>query len=1041
MAAQERLYLLDGMALAYRAYYSFIAHPLLNSRGENTSAIFGFVTALMKILDERPDHIAVVFDTREPTFRHELYPAYKATRQKMPEDMAAQLDKLKEVVRAFNTPLLEKPGYEADDIMGTLARRAERENVLTYLVTGDKDFMQLISPLIKMYRPGKGGSEMDIVEEKGVFEKFGVTPDHVIDVLALMGDQSDNVPGVPGIGEKTAIPLIQKYTSLENLYCHIDEIPRKGVREKLSTHRELAFLSKRLVTIETAVPVEIDFHSLRARPADVRQLLALFTDLDFKSLATRLRLGKSDAGIAKAAEQENRDAAQPDDRDAAEQENRDAAQPDDRDAAQPDNRDAAQPDNRDAAQPDDGDIALPDDRDAAQPDDGDIALPDDRDAAQPDDGDTALPDNRDAAQPDDGDAAQPDDRDAARPEATENITTDNHAYYCVNTLEALEAMCARLAAADTITIDTETTSTDALRATLVGCSFAVQPGEAWYVPVQVPELNDQTGLFADGNAHGGISNTAGALPLTTVIDHLRPILEDPARRKVGQNIKYDMLVLHRHGLQVRGVAFDTMVAGYILRADTSHGLDAMVLEGFRYRMVSYDDLTGTGKSRKLITEVPMERLADYAAEDADWTLRLHHLQEPRLRQAGLLDLCTTMEFPLIEVLAGMEKAGIRLDTAYLAGMSKDIERQLLHLVAEIHQAAGTPFNINSTRQLGEILFKRLGLPPAKKTKTGFSTDVTVLETLSGQHPIIDSLLEYRQLTKLKSTYVDALPALINPDTGRVHTSFNQTVTSTGRLSSSDPNFQNIPIRSDIGRAIRKAFLPGRDGMLILAADYSQIELRVMAHMSGDAGLTEAFVRDEDIHATTAAKVFGVEAEAVTRDMRRKAKEVNFGIMYGIGPFGLASRLGITQGEARDIINRYFERFPGVKSYINDTLERARKTGYVETLLGRRRYIPEIASRNQNVRGNAGRQAINMPIQGTAADMIKRAMIAVHRELAARRLGARLLLQVHDELVLEVPEGEQEEVKQIVVERMRDALPLNVPVKVDAGTGANWLEAH
>jgi DNA polymerase-1 len=489
------------------------------------------------------------------------------------------------------------------------------------------------------------------------------------------------------------------------------------------------------------------------------------------------------------------------------------------------------------------------------------------------------------------------------------------------------------------------------------------------------------------------------------------------------------------------VAFDTMVAGYILRADTSHTLDAMVLEGFHYRMVSYDDLTGAGKNRKLITEVPLERLADYAAEDADWTLRLHRKQEPRLREAGLLDLCTTMEFPLIEVLAGMEEAGVRLDTAYLAGMSKDIERQLLHLVAAIHQAAGSPFNINSTQQLGEVLFKRLGLPPVKKTKTGFSTDVTVLEALSGQHPIIDSLLEYRQLTKLKSTYVDALPALINPDTGRVHTSFNQTVTATGRLSSSDPNFQNIPIRSDIGRAIRKAFLPGRDGMVILAADYSQIELRVMAHVSGDAGLTEAFVRDEDIHATTAAKVFGVEAEAVTRDMRRKAKEVNFGIMYGIGPFGLANRLGITQGEARDIIGRYFERFPGVKRYISDTLERARKTGYVETLLGRRRYIPDIASKNQNVRGNAERQAINMPIQGSAADMIKRAMIAVHRELAVRGLGARLLLQVHDELVLEVPKGEQEEVTQIVVERMRDALPLNVPVKVDAGTGTNWLEAH
>jgi len=1020
MAAQERLYLLDGMALAYRAYFSFIARPLLNSRGENTSAIYGFVTALMKILDEKPDHIAVVFDTREPTFRHELYPEYKATREKMPEDMAAQLDKLKEVVRAFNTPLLEQPGFEADDIMGTLARRAEREQVLTYLVTGDKDFMQLISPLIKMYRPGKGGSEMEIVEEKGVFEKFGVTPDRVIDVLALIGDKSDNVPGVPGIGEKTAIPLIQKYSSLENLYDHVDEIPQKGVREKLSTHRELAFLSKRLVTIETAVPVGIDFHSLRARPADVRQLLALFTDLEFKSLAARLRSGKNEMGSAK---REDGDAGQQLERDAAKQ--ADAGQPGDR----------GTPEEADAGQP--GDRGAPEQADAGQP--GDRGTPEEADAGLA--GDWDAPEREGAKQRGDESAAQPDDALDAQGEPTENVTTDRHTYYCVQTLEALEAMCARLAAADTIVLDTETTSTDALRATLVGCSFAVQPREAWYVPVQAPGPSDRTGLFADGNEHGGISNTAGALPLATVIDRLRPILEDPGRRKVGQNIKYDMLVLHRHGLDVRGVAFDTMVAGYILRADTSHTLDAMVLEGFRYRMVSYDDLTGSGKNRKRITDVPLERLAEYAAEDADWTLRLHLRQETRLREAGLLELCAAMEFPLIEVLADMEEAGVRLDTAYLAGMSRDIERQLQRLVAEIHQAAGAPFNINSTRQLGEVLFGRLGLPPLKKTKTGFSTDVTVLEGLSGQHPIIDFLLEYRQLTKLKSTYVDALPALIDPETGRVHTSFNQTVTATGRLSSSDPNFQNIPIRSDIGRAIRKAFLPSRDGMVILAADYSQIELRVMAHVSGDPGLTEAFVRDEDIHSTTAAKVFGVEADAVTRDMRRKAKEVNFGIMYGIGPFGLANRLGITQGEAREIINRYFERFPGVKRYINDTLERARKTGYVETLLGRRRYIPDIASRNQNVRGNAERQAINMPIQGSSADMIKRAMITVHRELAARHPEARLLLQVHDELVLEVPEGEREEVKQIVVERMRDALPLNVPVKVDAGTGTNWLEAH
>jgi DNA polymerase-1 len=611
----------------------------------------------------------------------------------------------------------------------------------------------------------------------------------------------------------------------------------------------------------------------------------------------------------------------------------------------------------------------------------------------------------------------------------------------VQTLGDLATLCKRLGSATTLAFDTETTSTDPMRATLVGCSFAVQPAEAWYVPVRAPASSGHDGLFDGPEANGGLNNTSNALDCQVVLDHLRPILENPAIPKIAQNAKYDMLVLRRHGVAVRGLVFDTMVAGYIIRADGQHSLDALALEAFNYTMVSYDDLTGTGKNRKLITGVPLGHLADYSAEDADMTMRLFHHQQHQLRALALADLCTSMEFPLIEVLAEMEFDGVRLDLERLAGMSKEIERMLTRLVTDIHAHAGSPFNINSTQQLADVLFQKLGLPPAKKTKTGFSTDVGVLEALQGQHPVIDALLEYRQLSKLKSTYIDALPTLINPETGRVHTSYNQTVAATGRLSSSDPNLQNIPIRTEMGRAIREAFIPRDPGMCILSADYSQIELRVMAHVSGDPGLVEAFLHDEDIHATTASKVFGVPAAEVTKDMRRKAKEVNFGIMYGIGPFGLGNRLGISQSEARDIITRYFERFPKVKEYIADTLATARSNGYVQTLLGRRRYLPDIASKNQNIRGNAERQAINMPIQGTAADMIKLAMIAIHRDLPRLHLHGRMLLQVHDELVFEIPLAEADRSAQCITSGMQDALPLRVPVKVDVGTGKNWLEAH
>jgi DNA polymerase-1 len=948
MSPTERLFLLDGMALAYRAYFSFIGRPLINSKGENTSAVYGFVTALMKILDEeKPEHIAVVFDTKEPTFRHRLFPEYKATRQKMPEDMASQLDRLKEVVRAFNTPLLELPGFEADDIIGTLARRAEKEGVLTIMVTGDKDFMQLISPMIKMYKPGKSGGDPELVEEPGVREKFGVTPDRVIDVLGLIGDKSDNVPGVPGVGEKSAIPLIQKYGSLEELYAHVGEITQKGLREKLIANREKAFLSKHLVTIDTAVPLELDFHSLRAARRDTSKLIRLFSDLEFKSLASRLR---------------------------------ESEQYDDRPAGPP--------------------PPLIPGSDTPR-----VAL-------------------------------------AVAPQAPPtDMGTDRHEYSCVTTAAALDELVGELMRSGLVVFDTETTSTDPLRADLVGISLCTAERRAYYVPVRwEPGAGEGTGLFS-GAGPGEVNNTASALPRKTVLEKLSPVFASHEINKAGQNVKYDMLVLMNHGLVVNGDVFDTMVASYILRADGQHNLDALAREYLGYRMVSYDELVGKGKQARHITEVPLESVALYSAEDADMTYRIRERQIPRLKEMNLLGLCEEIEFPLIPTLARMEFEGIGLDVRCLEEMSKDLERQIENLVTEIHRQAGGKFNINSTQQLGDILFNTLKLPTVRKTKTGFSTDVGVLETLHGMHPIIDSLLEYRQLTKLKSTYIDALPSLLNPATGRVHTSFNQTVAATGRLSSSDPNLQNIPIRTEIGRSIRKAFIPRSPESVLMSADYSQIELRVMAHMSADESLIAAFRNDEDIHASTASRVFGVPSAGVSPDMRRKAKEVNFGIMYGIGPFGLSRRLEITQSEAKEIIARYFERFPKVRQYISDTIAGARREGYVATLTGRRRYLPDINSRNQNIRGNAERQAINMPIQGTAADMIKIAMIRLEASMRGKNLKSRMLLQVHDELVFEVPHGEVKKMAALVTEGMQNAMTLSVPIKVDVGTGKNWLDAH
>jgi len=935
MSSRERLFLIDGMAIAYRSYFAFIQRPLLNSRGENTSAVYGFVTFLNMILeDEQPDYIAVAMDTSAPTFRHKQYKEYKATRQKMPEDLGAQLGILKDVIRAYGIPVIEVDGYEADDIMGTLARRAEKEKVETLLVTSDKDFMQLVSDLTKIYKPGRQGNEVEVVSFEGVKKKFGVSPDQVTDVLGLIGDSSDNVPGVPGIGEKTAIPLIQEYGSIENLLQRVDEIPQKGVKEKLKTHTDKAILSKRLVTIDTNVPVSIDFHQLKISGGDPGKLLELFEVLDFKSLARKLREGGATS-------------------------------------------------------------------------------------AEADD----VPEPPAAQQP------------------LHSIQSDKHVYYLVQTKKDFEQLFSRLKKTERFVFDTETTSTDPMKAELVGFSFALAEREAFYVSVLPDDKQGaEKDLFGEPTRGSAHRETPG-LSVSFVLQELKPVLENAKIAKAGQNMKYDIVVLAKHGIQVRGIEFDTMVASYLVRESGQHSLDALAAEYLGYKMVSYDDLTGTGKDRKELRAIPVERVSDYSCEDADITLRLAPMLRQTLERQGMSSLAQDIEFPLISVLARMELAGVAVDVEFLRGMSKELERTLGNLTKEIHRLAGGEFNINSTQQLSDILFNKLKLTPVRKTKTGFSTDVGVLEALRNEHPLVEQMLEYRQLAKLQSTYVDALPMLINPATGRVHTSFNQTVAATGRLSSSDPNLQNIPIRTDIGRSIRQAFIPRSKQNLILSADYSQIELRMMAHVCGDPALREAFEKGEDIHATTASKVFGVDLKDVTKEMRRKAKEVNFGIMYGIGAFGLARRLELARGEAKEIIERYFERFPKVREYIDTTIKKAQKDGYVSTLLGRRRYLPELRSRNFNLRSNAERQAINMPIQGSSADMIKAAMVSIDRILLKKGLSSHMILQVHDELVFDIPKTEEEDMRGLVAREMKEALHLSVPIEVEIGVGRNWLEAH
>ncbi len=886
-ATKEEIYLVDGSSYIYRAYHAM--GGLSNSKGFPTGAVFGFTSMIVKtIKDKSPKRIAVVFDARGPTFRHEKFAEYKANRPAMPQDLAEQIPRIHEIVDAYRLPSLSVPGFEADDIIATLTREARQKGWKVVVVSGDKDLMQLVGEGVLMWDP-----QRDVLyDPEQVKKKTGVPPERIRDYLALMGDSSDNIPGVPGVGQKTAAQLLDRFTSLEEIYSNLEEIPQAKLRESIRTNREKAFFSRDLVRLNDEVPLEKALEDLRPGEHDIDHLREIFKELEFKRLMADLPAQK---------------------------------------------------------------------------------------------------------------------------------TLDFSAYCTIESMDDLVTWTDRMKALGKFAVDTETTSEQPVRAELVGISLCGEPGKACYIPV--------------GHVKGR------QLPKKDVIDRLRPLLEDETAEKVGQNIKYDMIVFKNEGVQMKGVACDTMLASYLLDPSRrGHSLDDLSEIFLEHRMIPIKELIGTGKSQIPFSRVEIVRGSEYACEDADVTFRVSKILCPRVEEEGLGDLFRDIELPLIPVLADMELAGVRTDTTYLMKLSGEFGEMLEASEAKIYDLAGQDFNINSPKQLGEILFDRLGMKSPKKTKTGRSTSLEVLEELALEHELPRQILEYRSIFKLKSTYVDALTGLVNPKTGRIHTSYNQAVAATGRLSSSDPNLQNIPIRSPEGRKIRKAFIP-EDGHLFVAADYSQIELRIMAHLSRDPRLVEAFSSGEDIHAITAASVFGCSPAHVTPDMRRKAKEINFGIMYGMGPFRLAGTLGVGMKMARLYLDEYYKTYSGVRTYMEEVPDKAAKDGYVTTILGRKRFLPDLNNPNKIAQQAARRMAINTPMQGSAADIMKLAMIRVHHALKDRKLPARMILQVHDELILEVREDAARDAAALLKKEMEGVYPLSVPLVVDSATGKNWDEAH
>ncbi len=951
----EKLFLIDAMAMIYRAYFAMISSPLINSKGKNTSAVFGFVNSLVKIIeDEKPDHIAVCFDTAAPTFRHKEFPDYKAHREEIPTDMPWQIDMTKEVVKAMSIPMIELDGYEADDIIGTLVKQAEKEKVLSYMVTPDKDYMQLVTDKTFLYKParnlyGNKTSEVEIVDIDGVVKKFGVPPEKVIDVLGLMGDASDNIPGVKGVGEKTATSLIQEFGSIKDLYKNIDKVSKPKLKENLISQKQSAELSEMLVTINTNVPLKINFHDLNIKEPDKNALSKLFEDLEFRTL--RKKFSPDGTAITETPVSKS-------------------------------------------------------------------SFANDKEESEP------VHSQKEAV--------------------LRTIRDVPHDYKILTAKSDIKKLAEVLSQEKMISFDTETDSIDSMKANLVGISFSVRENEGFYIPVEYE--NVQSGGSEDGSLFGDSGNAVkevDQLPdVKTVISIIKPILEDKSKLIIGQNIKYDYLVMKNYGVDIAGTFFDTLIGAYILRPEGSHDMDSLSIKYLNYKPISIKELIGKGKEQITMNSVDIGKAGEYAAEDTDVTLQLFYKFRYELGKIGLKKLCDDVEFPLIRVLSEMEFEGFKVDEKILSAINTQTEKLIKEFEQKIYDSAGEKFNINSTQQLADILFKKLSLTPLRKTKTGFSTDVKVLEELKYQHEIASLLVDYRTLTKLKSTYLEGLKKAVNPKTGRVHTVFNQVAAATGRLSSNDPNLQNIPIRTEVGRSLRKAFVTRDTSYVIMSADYSQIELRIMAHYANDENMINAFKRKHDIHTETAMRVFNLTSKnEVSAGMRRKAKEVNFGIIYGIGAFGLANRLEIKNTEAKEIIERYFSEYPKVKDYMERTKKFAHEHGYVETLLGRRRYLSQINNANASARAEDERAAINMPIQGTAADMIKIAMINIYNDFQKKKLKSKMLLQVHDELVFEAKKDELEQVKKIVINRMENAIELNVPIVVETGVGENWFDAH
>ncbi|MBE7503575.1 MAG: DNA polymerase I [Verrucomicrobiales bacterium] len=1001
----KRLFLLDGMALAYRAHFAFIARPIRTSQGLNTSALFGFVQTLLDIIDNwQPTHLAVAFDTEAPTARHQEFPAYKAQRQEMPEDLSAALPHLRRFLDAFQVRALALDGYEADDLIGTLVRRAEPAGFESFMVTPDKDFGQLVTDRTLLWKPGRQGGDIEILKPADVCRRWGLRRvGQLIDLLGLMGDASDNLPGVPGIGEKTAAKLIAQFGSLEATLEHAAEIKGK-VGEALRQHADQARLCKRLATILTDAPLDLDLDELRLRPRNATALQALCVEFEFNAIGRRLFGDEFKAGRGAASLKSEERSSKSEVRDPKGE----GQSP--KDEVRSRTSENATPARRPASN-----VALELDLFGNAE-----SVPASAAAPPPC---PAVPDAP-VAQPG-GAGFQPavPSSAIAQPSPPERVTsglrtigTTAHQYDLVDTPARLDALVARLAAQKAFCLDTETNGLDPQTARLLGLAFSCAPGTGAYVPAEPAALAA-----------------------------LRPLLANPDILKIGHNLKFDLLVLRWNDLDVRGPLFDTMIAHALLEPEQRHTMDYCAEVYLGYSPIPLTQLIGPkGPDQRSLASVPVDQVAEYSAEDADVTWQLHLTFLPRLRDQALERVFYEVEMPALPALVAMEFAGIRVDAAVLGEFSARLAREMAELEATLHRLAGRAFNVNSNKQLGEVLFDELRLvEKPKRTATGqYATDESTLQTLAGEHEIVRCLLEYRTVAKLKSTYADALPAAISPRTGRIHTTFYQAATATGRLSSQDPNLQNIPIRTERGQEIRRAFVapPGPDWCL-LSADYSQIELRLIADISRETSMIEAFHRGEDIHTATAARVFGVPPDQVTPEQRRRAKTVNFGIIYGISAFGLAQRLGLPRKEAAAIIDHYFASYPGIRRYMDETIARAREEGYVKTLTGRRRRLPDLKSANATVRAAAERNAINTPIQGSAADLIKLAMGRIHAELVRRHLRTRMLLQVHDELVFDLYRPEEAAVRALVAEQMKTALPLTIPLEVELGTGANWLEAH